>query len=89
MAPHEGSSKDILYILRGPITRAKAKRMKEALTSLIEGICREQAKEQVQGKLLWVQDDLRYFDMVYASPIQDQGVWLCNAWANWGEISEG
>ena len=37
MAPHKGSSKDPLYIPGGLITRAKAKRMKEALTSLIEG----------------------------------------------------
>ena len=54
VAPQEGSSKDPLYIPGGPITRAKAKRMKEALTLLIEDIWREQAKEELQGKLLWV-----------------------------------
>ena len=54
MAPQEGSSKDPLYIPGGPITRAKAKRKKEALTLLIEGIWRKQAKEELQGKLLWL-----------------------------------
>ena len=58
MAPQEGSSKDPLYIPGGPIIRAKAKMMKKALTSLIESILREHAKEEVQGKLLRVQDDL-------------------------------
>ena len=73
MAPQEGLSKYPLYILGGPITRAKAKRMKEALTLLIEGIWREQAKEEVQGKLLRVLDDLRNINIVCASPIQVQG----------------
>ena len=35
------SNKDPLYIHRGLITKAKAKKMKEALTSLIEYIWRE------------------------------------------------
>ena len=52
MAPQEGPSKDPLYIPGGSITWAKTKRMKEALTLLVEGIWREQAKEEFQGKLL-------------------------------------
>ena len=35
MAPQGSSNKDPLYIPRGPITRAKAKRIKEDLNSLI------------------------------------------------------
>ena len=89
MAPQEGLSKDPLYIPGGPIIRAKAKRMKEALTLLIEGIWREQAKEELQGKLLWVQDDLKYINMVCASPMQDQGRCPSDLEANWGEIGEG
>ena len=50
MAPLGGSSYDPLYTCGGPITRARAKKMKKALTSLIEGIWREQAKKEVQDK---------------------------------------
>ena len=89
VAPQEGSSKDPLYIPGGPMTRAKSKRMKEALTLLIEGIWREQAKEELQGKLLRVQYDLKYINMVCASPTQDQGRCPSDSEANWGEISEG
>ena len=38
MAPQEGLSKDPLYIPGGLIIKAKAKKMNEALTLLIEGI---------------------------------------------------
>ena len=75
MAPPEGLSKDPLYIPGGPITRHKANSMNEALTLLIVSILREQAKEEVHGKLLWVQDDLQYINMICASPIQVQGEW--------------
>ena len=56
IAPPESTNKDSLYIPGGLITRAKAKRMKETLTTLIKGIWREQAIEEVQDKLLRVQD---------------------------------
>ena len=89
MAPQEGSSKDLLHIPGGPITRAKAKSTKDALTLLIEGIWREQAKEELHNKLLRVQDDLKYVNMVCVSLTQDQGRCPSNSEANWGEISEG
>ena len=54
VAPQEGSSKDPLYIPGGLITRAKANKMKDALTLLVEGIWREHTKEELQGKLLRV-----------------------------------
>ena len=38
VASQKGLSRDPLHIPGGPITRAKAKRMKDALTLLIEGI---------------------------------------------------
>ena len=41
MAPPKSSDKDPLYISIGPIITPKAKRMNEALTTLIEGIWRE------------------------------------------------
>ena len=63
MTPPESSNKDPLYIPGGPIERAKAKWMKETLTTLIEGIWREKTKEEVQDKLLWVQDDLQHVNM--------------------------
>ena len=44
--------------------------MKEALTSLIEGIWREQAKEEVQDKLLLFQDDLKHVNMICISPLK-------------------
>ena len=72
MEPPESSNKYPLHIPRGLITRAKASRMKEALTTLIEGIQRQQAKEEVQGKLLHVQEDLQFVNMICASPIKDK-----------------
>ena len=48
--------------------------MKEALTSLIEGIWREQAKEEVQNKLLLFQDDLKHINTICTSPLQVQEV---------------
>ena len=68
------SNKNLLYIHGAPITRAKTKKMKEALTSLIEGIWREQDKEEVQDKLLLFQDDLKYVNMICTSPLQVQEV---------------
>ena len=47
---------------------AKAKRMKEALTTLIKGIWSEQAKEKIQGKLSQVQEDLQFINMICSSP---------------------
>ena len=72
MAPQGSSNKDPLYILGGPITRAKAKKMKEALTSLIEGIWRQQAKEKVQDKLLLCQNNLKHVNMICTSLLQVQ-----------------
>ena len=89
MAPQKGSSKDPLCIPRGPMTRAKCKRMKEALTLLIKGIWREQAKEELQGKLLQFQDDLKYSNMVCAIPMHDQGRCPRDSEVNWGEIGKG
>ena len=51
---------------------AKAKKMRKALTSLIEGIQREQAKEEVQDKLLVSQVELKCVNMIYTSSIQVQ-----------------
>ena len=73
VAPQEGSRKDLLHIPRGLILRAKTKRMKDALTLLIEDIWREQTKEELHDKLLRVQDDLKYVNMVCTSSTQDQG----------------
>ena len=78
-----------MHILRGPITRAKAKRMKDALTLLIEGTWKEQAKKELYDKLLWVQDDLKYVNLVCASPTQDQGSCPSDSEMNWGANGKG
>ena len=70
MAPQGSSNKDPFYIPGGPITRSKAKKMKEALTSLIEGIWREQAKVEVQDKLFLFQNELKHVNMICTSPLQ-------------------
>ena len=89
MAPPKSSDKDPLYIPRCPITGAKAKRMNEALTTLIEGIWREKAKEEVQGKLLQVQEDLQFINMICASPIRVQEEWLFELGMKSREINKG
>ena len=67
---------------------AKTKRMKDALTLLIESIWREQAKEELHDKLLWVQDDVKYVNLVCASPTQDQGSCLSDLEVNWGAMAK-
>ena len=60
--------------------------MKDVLTLLIEGIWGEQAKEELHDKLLRVQYDLEYVNMVCASPTQDQGSCPSDSEVNCGEI---
>ena len=62
--------------------------MKDTLTTLIEGIWREQAKEEVQDKLLGVQDDLQYVDMSCAILLWAQEDWPFELGARSGEIGE-
>ena len=80
MAPQGSFNNDDLRIHGGPITRARAKKMKEALTFLIEGIWREQAKEEVQDKLLVSQVELKCVNMICTSPIQVQETALSKAY---------
>ena len=49
------------------MTRAKAKRMKEALTCLMENIWKEQAS-QVLVKVLRMQEESKMVNMIQASP---------------------
>ena len=58
--------KDPLTIHGGPMTRAKAKRMKEALTCLMEIIWREQASQDLV-KVLRMQEESKRVNMIQAS----------------------
>ena len=60
------SAKDPLTIHQGPMTRAKSKRMKEALTCLLEGIWKEQASQNLV-KVLWIQEEPKIINLIQIS----------------------
>ena len=59
--------KDPLTIHGGPMTRAKAKRMKEALMCLMESIWKEQASQDLV-KVLRMQEEPKMVNKFQASP---------------------
>ena len=58
---------DPLNIHGGPMTRAKAKRMKEALTCLMESIWKEQACQDLIS-VLRMQEESKLVNIFQASP---------------------
>ncbi|CAL9098088.1 unnamed protein product [Musa textilis] len=60
---NHNSIKDPLTIHGGPMIRAKAKRMKEALTCLLENIWKDQASQD-SVKVLWLQEEPKMVNMI-------------------------
>ena len=63
----DGKDPDPLTIHGGPMTRAKAKRMKEALTCLMESIWKEQASQDLVS-VLRMQEESKLVNIFQASP---------------------
>ena len=67
------SAKDLLIIHGGSMTRAKAKRMKEALIYLLEGTWKEQAGQNLV-KFLWIQEEPKIINVIQISPHREEKV---------------